>query len=74
MRTELQFNAVTYMDIAFSSFVLSISLTFHILFLILLFCSMIDDVCITYTPEALFNMPFFAGILQALLIGRMFTR
>jgi len=28
---------------------------------------MIDDICITYTPEALFNMPFFAGILQAFI-------
>lgn len=67
MRTGLQFHAVTYMVIAFSSFLLSISLFFHILFLILLFCSMIDDVCITYTPEALFNIPFFSGILQAFI-------
>lgn len=67
MRTGLQFRAMTYMVIAFFSFLLSISLTFHFLFLILLFCSMIDDVCITYTPEALFNMPFFAGILQAFI-------
>jgi len=67
MRTGLQSHAVTYMVIAFSFFLLSISLTFHILFLILLFCSMIDDVCITYTPEALFNMSFFAGILQAFI-------
>jgi hypothetical protein len=28
---------------------------------------MIDDVCITYTPEALFSMPFIAGILQAFI-------
>jgi len=28
---------------------------------------MIDDICITFTPEALFNMPFFAGILQAFI-------
>jgi len=28
---------------------------------------MIDDVRITYTPGAMFNMPFFAGILQAFI-------